>query len=169
MGVIHPFSPYLDSREHIESGTIRVAKNESETGTFANALNPLHFFDSNLLTARLGRDSLSVMNTMQELRRRLKAILPSLLGLCVCAYFGYHAIQGDRGVIRLMNLRQELKQAEESFTTVHADKVSWDARVAGLKPGSLDPDLIEERARVELGMGRKGERVIFLNGANANR
>jgi len=106
---------------------------------------------------------------MQELRRRLKAILPSLLGLCLCAYFGYHAIQGDRGVIRLMHLKQELKQAEESHNAVSAEKSAWDARVAGLKPGSLDPDLIEERARVELGMGRKGERVIFLNGAGEAR
>ena len=104
------------------------------------------------------------MNTMQELRRRLKAILPTLLGLCVCAYFGFHAIQGDRGVIRLLNLKQELKQAEETFVVVHSERTAWDSRVSGLKPGSLDPDLIEERARVELGMGKKGERVIFLNG-----
>jgi cell division protein FtsB len=156
----------LDSCEHIDSETIRVAERESKTGTFANVLNPKRFYEKWSLTLRLGRDSLSPMNTMQELRRRLKAILPSLLGLCMCAYFGYHAIQGDRGVIRLMHLKQELKQAEESFNAVHTERLAWDAHVAGLKPGSLDPDLIEERARVELGMGKKGERVIFLNGAN---
>jgi cell division protein FtsB len=156
----------LDSQEHIDSRTIRVAERESKTGTFVNTLNPNHFLQKWLLTARLGRDSLIAMNTMQELRRRLKAILPGLLGLCMCAYFGYHAIQGDRGIIRLMHLKQELKQAEESYQAVHGEKLAWDAHVAGLKPGSLDPDLIEERARVELGMGKKGERVIFLNGAN---
>lgn len=161
--------PSLDSREHIESGTIRVAERESKTGTFVNALNPNSFSIFWPLTPRLGRDSVAPMNTMQELRRRLKAILPSLLGLCMCAYFGYHAIQGDRGIIRLMHLKQELKQAEEAYNAVHAEKTGWDARVAGLKPGSLDPDLIEERARVELGMGKKGERVIFLNGHTENR
>lgn len=117
------------------------------------------------LTPRLGRDSVTLMNTtMQELRRRLKAILPSLLGLCLCAYFGYHAIQGDRGVIRLMHLKQELKQAEEAYNVVYAEKNAWESRVAGLRPHSLDPDLIEERARLELGMGKKDERVIFLGG-----
>jgi cell division protein FtsB len=101
------------------------------------------------------------MNLMQEMHRRLLSVLPSLLGVCLCVYFGYHAVQGDRGIIRLMQLKQDIKIAEEQRALTWSERKALEDRVASLKPGSLDADMIEERARILLNMGREGELIIL--------
>ena len=87
----------------------------------------------------------------QEFSRKARQVLGPLRGAAVIVYFGYHAVQGDRGLMAWWNLRFEIERANTTLATVSAEKKLIEHRVALLRPESLDPDMLEERARVMLG------------------
>lgn len=96
----------------------------------------------------------------QEFSRKARQILGPLMGAAVLVYFGYHAVQGDRGLIAWWNLRFEIERADAKLAEVSAEKKLLEHRVALLRPESLDPDMLEERARIMLGVVGPTDRVI---------
>lgn len=70
---------------------------------------------------------------------------------------------GGRGLIAWVHLKNEIVKAEEILAEIRARKESLESRVSLLRPESLDPDMLEERARIMLNMGRPDERVIPLD------
>ncbi len=107
------------------------------------------------------------MNAAQDLSRRarqvvsLKAsqIIVPLMGAAIMTYFGYHAVQGDRGLIAWWNLRYEIDKADAQLGIVSAEKQALERRVALLRPQSLDTDMLAERAQLMLG-GVQGDDLI---------
>ena len=96
------------------------------------------------------------------LRRRARHVIVPLLGALLVAYFGYHAIEGDRGLLAYLKLTQELKKAEISRDLIQADRQMIERRVALLRPAGVDPDMLDKRARVMLNLGRRDELTIML-------
>src|SRR5579862_4667486 len=96
------------------------------------------------------------------LRRRARHVIVPLLGALLVAYFGYHAVEGDRGLLAYLKLTQELKKAEISRDLIQADRQVIERRVALLRPTGVDPDMLDERARVMLNLGRRDELTIML-------
>ena len=93
------------------------------------------------------------------LRRSLRAIL--LAG--VSLYLGYHVVQGEHGVIAWLKIDQQIE-----FTGIELKKLSnrhreLENRVRLLRSDSLDPDLLEERARVVLNYALKEDRIVFID------
>jgi len=78
---------------------------------------------------------------------RFRQILTPVLFALVFGYFGYHLMHGERGVLALLQLRQEVARAEATLAETEATKRIWEHRVAGLRNQSLDPDMIDELAR----------------------
>ncbi|MEO5373832.1 MAG: septum formation initiator family protein [Alphaproteobacteria bacterium] len=101
------------------------------------------------------------MMILREIRRRLRYVLAPLFGMGVVVYFSYHAVQGDRGLLAWWELNHEIQQAEQRLAVVSAERDALENRVRLLRPESLDPDLLEERARVVLNMGRGNDLVIM--------
>lgn len=104
------------------------------------------------------------MAHLMDIRRRGRAALGPFLGLAVVAYFGFHVLQGERGLIAWWHLRQELALATAEAQIVAAERAAMEHRVSLLRPESLDPDMLEERARLMANMGRPEERVVPLSG-----
>ena len=100
------------------------------------------------------------------LRRRARHVLVPVLGALLVAYFGYHAIEGDRGLLAYLALTQELKKAEISRDLIGADRQVLERRVALLRPEGVDPDMLDERARAVLNDIGPNESVIFLPAEN---
>ncbi|HIJ38898.1 MAG TPA: septum formation initiator family protein [Rhodospirillaceae bacterium] len=101
------------------------------------------------------------MRILTEIRRRARHVVGPFLGLTAVVYFAYHTVQGDRGLLAWWRLNQEIKQAEESLTSVEVARDQLDRRVRLLRPDHLDPDMLEERARLMLNLGRDNELVIL--------
>ncbi len=99
------------------------------------------------------------------LRRRARHVLVPMLGALLLAYFGYHAIEGDRGMLAYLRLVQEIKKAEISRDLIQADRQQIERRVALLRPDGVDPDMLDERARIMLNLGRRDELTIMLQRA----
>lgn len=98
---------------------------------------------------------------LQELLDRCRHAVGPLVGLGAVAYFAYHTVEGDRGVLAYFRLQNEILEAEMQLARVSSERTEMEHRVQLLNPDHLDPDMLEERARIMLNMGREGEVVIF--------
>lgn len=94
-------------------------------------------------------------------RYMIRRNLLTIIGFCLCAYFTYHIAFGDRSWAQLQSLERETAKISIEYETLHKQRVSLESRVVRLRPGSLDPDLLEERARYVLGYVRPDESVII--------
>ncbi|HLI11328.1 MAG TPA: septum formation initiator family protein [Alphaproteobacteria bacterium] len=101
------------------------------------------------------------MSLAREFRRRLPGISTQLVLASLVAYFAYHAVEGDRGLNAWWSLTQKIARAKDTLQVLEAQRAALDARVALMRPDSLDPDMLEERARVLLNFGRPDEIVIL--------
>ena len=87
-------------------------------------------------------------------RRRLRSFLTAL-GLYVGAalligYFGVNAYTGNHGLKARQDLDQQIAQLSVELSALKAERAIWERRVSLLKSESLDPDLLDERARALL-------------------
>jgi cell division protein FtsB len=101
------------------------------------------------------------MALMGEIRRRARHVVGPVIMAGVAVYFGYHAVEGDRGLIAWWHFTSQLKSAEATLDRVHGERKALDHRVALLGPDRLDLDLLDERAHVMLNFGRPDEVVIL--------
>ena len=98
---------------------------------------------------------------LQEINRRLRHVIGPLIGVGAVAYFAYHTVEGDRGALAWVRMKNEVLEAELQLAKVTTERQSLEHRVLLLRPDHLDPDMLEERARAMLNMGREDEMVIF--------
>lgn len=103
-----------------------------------------------------------------DLTGRLNHILGPLTALLLMVYFGYHIVQGERGLFSWMRLRQKITESQEHLSKIQAEKETLEMRVSLLRPDSLDPDMLEERARKILNWGYPWEVVIYDEDSNAS-
>ena len=97
------------------------------------------------------------MKKLLEQRYLVRKNLVTLIGIGLFVYFSYHLILGERSLIRYMTLEKSTAELEqESFKLTH-DHEQLEKKVSMLRPGSINKDLLEERARIVLGFRRPGE------------
>ena len=101
------------------------------------------------------------MQIWLEIRRRLRAMLAPFLWLMLTFYFGYHAVHGERGLIRMAALRQKIQEASSGADAVARQRAEMEERVRQLSPQSIDTDMLEESARSMLNMAQDGDYVIY--------
>src|SRR4051812_18165414 len=94
-------------------------------------------------------------------RNMISQVLATLLSFGSFAYFGFHLMHGDMGYFALRGLDQRLATTQDEYDRVHSERVKLENHVRLLRPGSLDPDMLDERARVVLGFAKPDEREIL--------
>jgi cell division protein FtsB len=92
---------------------------------------------------------------------RPRQILAPIIFATVFGYFGYHLVNGERGLLAMVNLQREVLIAEQNFAEAETTRKIWERRVSALRNQSLDPDMLDERARVLLNFSRKEDIVVF--------
>ena len=103
------------------------------------------------------------MKLIAEIRSRAWHIVGPVLGVCVAAYFGYHAVHGQRGVTAFLRLKQDVAQARAAQAEIAVRRRALEHRVGLLNPFTLDPDMLDERARVMLNYGREEGIIVFTD------
>ncbi len=101
------------------------------------------------------------MNLVTEIRLRARNVIGPVIGICVVAYFAFHAIHGDRGLIAMMQLDKKVEQARQSLAESVSRRQAFEHRVNLLRTENIDPDMLEERARLMLNYGFEDEIVIM--------
>ncbi|MGQ0527473.1 MAG: FtsB family cell division protein [Alphaproteobacteria bacterium] len=85
----------------------------------------------------------------------------ALVAVAVCFYFVYHTFQGNRSLARLLNQNNEIATMSLKYDTKKAERIALEKKVVMMRPGSLDRDLLEERAKAVLGYKNKDEFVVL--------
>jgi cell division protein FtsB len=87
------------------------------------------------------------MVTRKRFRTFLNALALYTIAALVIGYFGVNAYSGNRGLRAKQDLDQQITQLTGELATLKAERGSWERRVSLLKPESIDPDMLDERAR----------------------
>ena len=101
------------------------------------------------------------MGLFQEMRARARYVIGPVLGVCAVGYFAFHVVHGDRGLIAWWDIKQRVVAAKETLAGARAERETLEHRVRLLHPGSLDSDMLEERARLMLNYGYADDIIIL--------
>src|ERR1700761_4049525 len=92
---------------------------------------------------------------------RPRQILAPVIFATVFGYFGYHLVNGERGLLAMAQLQRETQIADQNLLEAETERKIWELRVSELRNQSLDPDMLDERARALLNYAGKDEIIVF--------
>jgi cell division protein FtsB len=100
-------------------------------------------------------------------RRRIRTVLNALAlytiaGLLI-GYFGVNAYTGNRGLLAKQDLDRQITELSSELAALQAERAKWERRAALLRPESIDPDMLDERARAMLNYADPRDLTLRLN------
>ena len=101
------------------------------------------------------------MGMFYKIRLRIGQMAGPMLGICSIVYFGFHVVNGDRGLLTYWRLKSMISETQPILEGAHKQRIQLENRVHLLRPDSLDTDMLEERARIMLNFGYTNDVVIF--------
>jgi cell division protein FtsB len=105
------------------------------------------------------------MSASGEIRRRARHVAGPALVAALIGYFGFHAVQGEHGLIAWWRIAQQIERTQAALDETRGEREALERRVTLLRPESLDPDMLEERARIMLNLAHPDEVIILDAGA----
>ena len=90
--------------------------------------------------------------------RRL--ILPAVTAIFI-GYFGYPSIQGEYGMVGRARFEAKARELDAELVRLQAEKSDLEKHVKLLRADSLDQDMVDERARIQLSVVNPNEVVIM--------
>ena len=90
------------------------------------------------------------MVTLNRFRAVLNALALYTIAAALIGYFGVNAYDGNYGLRAKQDLDQQIAQLSSELATLKVEHAGWERRVSLLRPESIDPDMLDERARVLL-------------------
>ncbi len=100
-------------------------------------------------------------------RKRLRSILTAL-GLYVMAalligYFGVNAYNGNHGLRAKQDIDQQIAALTAELKSLQIERQQWEGSIELLKAGSIDRDMLDERARELLDYAAPDELILKIN------
>ena len=89
-----------------------------------------------------------------------RLVIPTI-AIAIVVYFGFHAINGEFGLVGRARIEHQIQKLEAELAVVQEERKELQHRVALLRPESLDPDMIDERARRTLNLVHPQELAIL--------
>jgi cell division protein FtsB len=102
------------------------------------------------------------MVTRKRFRTVLNALALYTIAALVIGYFGVNAYSGNRGLRAKQDLDQQIAELSAELDALRAERASWERRVSLLKPESIDPDMLDEQARLLLNYADPRELTLRL-------
>ncbi len=101
------------------------------------------------------------MWTKHHKKRQLGRFVMPLITVAFLSYFGYHSIHGDFGLKATEKFDRQRIERQTRLDELTARRQTLEKEVALLSDGSLERDMLDEKARFGLNMSRSDEIVIF--------
>lgn len=92
---------------------------------------------------------------------RGRFILP-ILTAAFLSYFGFHAYHGEFGLYSRLQLEEQKTFLNQKLEQVTAEREALENRVALLRDGSIEKDMLDEHARRALNLSNVNEMTIIL-------
>ena len=90
-----------------------------------------------------------------------RAVAPMFL-VGIGLYIAYHTVECERGLLAWLHTSQQLERLSQDLADARARRDRLERRAALLGTASLDPDLLEEQARLVLNYGLAEDRVLIV-------
>ena len=97
------------------------------------------------------------MNKIFAHQQFFKGHMMTIIGVMLCFYFSYHTIFGHRSILTLHNLNSQIENAVAYSDNLQKQRHNLERKVVSMRPDSINPDMVEERARTILGYKRADE------------
>lgn len=94
---------------------------------------------------------------------RLKPYLPSACLALLVLYLGVQALTGERGLLSGPERHRVLDQREARLASLTEARAELETRVRHLRSDRLSRDLLEERARVVLGLVDPRDLIVRIS------
>lgn len=101
------------------------------------------------------------MDTLRDIRITFYRKMPFFAGICLCMYFSYHTVSGQRSYTRLSELTSVHQGKKYDLSSLKHERERVSLQVSRMRPGSLAADMLEERARLMLGYKRIDEVIVL--------
>ena len=101
------------------------------------------------------------MTMSPEFKKRLRQAIGPSVGACLFGYFVYHAIEGDRGIMAWLRISQQLAESKGTLASLQSERQEVQNRVTLLSI-NIDPDLLDERARLMLNVAEPDDRLVII-------
>jgi cell division protein FtsB len=96
------------------------------------------------------------------LRSFLSTLCLYVMAALLIGYFGVNAYTGNHGLRAKKDLDRDIAQLSLELKHTKAEHEQWERRVSLLRSDSLDPDMVEERARALLGYVDPRDVVVLV-------
>ena len=94
------------------------------------------------------------MWTKHHKKRKIGRFVIPAMTVAFLSYFGYHCIHGDYGLRATETFEHQRVAREKELAVLKAKREHLENQVALLSDGSLDKDMLDEKARYQLNMSR---------------
>lgn len=99
-------------------------------------------------------------------RRRARGILTALglyiLAAAMVGYFWVHAYSGQRGLHAKHEIEQQMSELTAELDRLKLERAQWERKVALLRSTSIDPDMLDERARALLNLSHPNDLIMMV-------
>ena len=102
------------------------------------------------------------MVTRKWLRAGVIVLTLYTIAALVIGYFGVNAYSGNRGLRAKQDLDEQIAQLNGELAGLRAERATWERRVLLLRSGSIDPDMLDWRARALLNYADPRELTLRL-------
>ncbi len=101
------------------------------------------------------------MTVRSRKRRSLTRFIAPLMTMMLLGYFGFHAFNGQYGSRAHLAMQILIVDLQEKLEERTAIREKLEARVALLREGSLEKDMVDQFARQQLNLLRVDEIVLM--------
>ncbi len=96
-------------------------------------------------------------------RLPLTRFIAPLATLMILGYFGFHALNGQYGIRANLAMKAQMVKLEDRLAERTAVRRKLEARVALLRQGTMEKDMVDQYVRSQLNMARDDEVVLMLD------
>ncbi|AWM24685.1 Cell division protein DivIC (FtsB) stabilizes FtsL against RasP cleavage [Sinorhizobium fredii CCBAU 25509] len=89
-----------------------------------------------------------------------------VIAVAFLSYFGYHSIHGGYGLTATEEFDRQIAERQARLDELTQKRQILEKEVELMSGGSLERDMLDEKARLALNMSRSDEIVIFHRPAN---
>lgn len=108
---------------------------------------------------------MSRVRKLQALKVGAERLFTLACVFAVGGYFLYHAATGDHGYIAYLKYQAEEERLMAELEALRAKRRELEHKVSLLRPESLDPDMLDERARALLDLAHPRDMIIPVSAA----